>query len=140
MAATFLAFELVRSYLWALACTGQLYMNFVADLFHLHTHDGQPRLNVNHSLAYFRRSIDDDAMTVADHDFDSNGHRRRFVNYAVEHDGFEQHSCSRDQDFLRQSFVTVVYFLRRLDICDDHAAVLGYIKFNGYSHLKFIFH
>lgn len=88
MAATFLAFELVRSYLWGLACTGQLYMNFVADLFHLHTHDGQPKLNVSHSMAYFRRSIDDDAMTVADHDFDSDDHRR-YVNYAAVHNGFD---------------------------------------------------
>ena len=88
MAATFLAIELVRSYLRGLACTGQLYMNFVADLFHHHTHDDQPRLTVSHSLAYFRRSIDD-AMAVADHDFDSDGHRCRFVNYAVEHDGFD---------------------------------------------------
>lgn len=74
--------EFVRYYL-GLACTGRLYMNFVADLFHHHTHGVWPMLIVIHSMVDCRSTID---IVAVDQHFGLNGH---YVNHAVAHDDFD---------------------------------------------------
>lgn len=83
--------EFVRYYL-GLACTGRLYMNFVADLFHHHTlfhHGVWPTWIVIHLMADFRHSTID--IVVEDRHFGLNGHYyvSHAVAVAVAHDYFD---------------------------------------------------
>lgn len=99
-----------------LACTGRLCNSvyyFVADLFRHHTHD-VPMLSVNHSTVYFHRLRG--SIVFADQRFDSIDH---FANYAAEHDGFDWHFCSHDQDFRLPNFEMEVCSLVQPGIYDD---------------------
>lgn len=127
------AFGFVLSYL-GLACTGLLY-NFVADLFHHHTHDAVLMMIENHSTVGYPHSTIDTVVSDRRFRIDLD----HFANRAVAvRDGFGCHSCcSRELNFHHQNFETAVHFwLHPADICDDLRDVA--IRSKELQHLTYL--